>query len=132
MDKYQEKRIIVVAEEVGYNTIKSPVTTEGVLVKALKLLKEIDGQGSLKKAALKMGLSYRKAWGDIRDAEDFLSFSLIETVRGGKDGGLSKLTVEGKDLIAAFNELHNQFDLAIHRITRQFFNKLNKKEKEGS
>lgn len=94
----------------------------------VNLLKEIDLEGSLKKAAIKMGLSYRKAWGDIREAEFFFGFSLIQTVRGGKDGGLSKLSEEGRDLILAFEELHNQFDSAIHRITKQFFNKLNEKK----
>lgn len=98
----------------------------------INLLKEIDVQGSLKKAALSMELSYRKAWGDIKEAEEFLGFKLIETIRGGKDGGLSKLSEAGSELLLAFSELHNQFDQAIHRITRQFFNTLNQKETKGN
>ncbi|MCK5821928.1 MAG: LysR family transcriptional regulator [Bacteroidales bacterium] len=94
----------------------------------IELLKEIGLHGSLKKAAIKKGLSYRKAWGDIKEAEEFLELSLIVSTRGGKDGGLSLLTEDGRELIAAFDELHYQFDQAIHRITRQFFNKLNKKD----
>ncbi len=94
----------------------------------IELLKEIDLHGSLKKAAAKKGLSYRKAWGDIKEAEEFLSLVLIDSSRGGKDGGLSRLTDDGIELLAAFEELHKQFDQAIHRITQQFFNTLNQKE----
>lgn len=98
----------------------------------IELLKEIGLHGSLKKAAIVRGLSYRKAWGDIKEAEEFLGLSLIDSTRGGKDGGLSQLTEDGKELLLAFEELHFQFDLAIHRITRQFFNKLNKKDTPGT
>jgi len=94
----------------------------------IELLKEIGLHGSLKRAAINRNLSYRKAWGDIKEAEGFLGFHLIDSSRGGKNGGLSQLTDDGKELLAAFEELHIQFDQAIHRITRQFFNKLNKKD----
>ena len=96
----------------------------------IELLRGVDKYGSLKKAAQEKRLSYRKAWGDIRIAEEFLGFDLIESTRGGKNGGLSRLSENGTELLAAFDELHNQFDQAIYRITRQFFNKLNKKDTE--
>ncbi|MBT3241657.1 MAG: LysR family transcriptional regulator [Bacteroidetes bacterium] len=94
----------------------------------VSLLKLIEKHGSLKSAAGIQGLSYRKAWGDLRKAEDFLGFRLIETVRGGKDGGLSRLTEDGRGLIEAFTELHKQFDEAIYNITKRFFRQLNEQE----
>lgn len=89
------------------------------------LLKKIDQLGSIKMAAESQGMSYRKAWGDIREAEVFLRFDLIQTIRGGKEGGLSRLTDDGLELVAAFDELHAEFDKAIHRITKKFFRQLN-------
>ena len=107
----------------------SAVSGEGILGDGkYRLLRTIEEKGSLKAAAENLGMSYRKAWGDIKEAEGFLGLSLIDSTRGGKDGGLSRLTEDGKELLAAFEELHYQFDQAIHRITRQFFNKLNKKD----
>ena len=96
----------------------------------IDLLIGIESLGSLKMAAEKVGLSYRKAWGDIKNAESFLGFELVKGVRGGKDGGLSRLTSDGENLVLAFQELHKEFDQAIYRITRQFFHKLNKGDEE--
>ncbi len=92
----------------------------------VNLLREIQNNGSLRSAADTLGLSYRKAWGDIRKAEKFIGFALVEKIRGGKDGGLSRLTPDGKELVEAFDHLHQEFDEAIYRTTKKFFHDLNK------
>lgn len=92
----------------------------------VNLLNEIRTLGSLRSAAESLKLSYRKAWGDLRQAEEFLGFDLVETVRGGKDGGLSRLTDDGNELVEAFLHLHRDFDEAIYRTTKLFFHELNK------
>lgn len=94
--------------------------------KLVRLLSGIQENGTLRSAAESMGLSYRKAWGDIRRAESFIGFPLVEKVRGGKDGGLSRLTVDGAGLVEAFGQLHKDFDEAIYRTTKKFFHELNK------
>lgn len=94
--------------------------------KLVALLKCIQENGSLRSAAESLSLSYRKAWGDIRKAEKFIGFALVEKVRGGKDGGLSRLTDDGTELVEAFSHLHNDFDEAIYRTTKKFFHELNK------
>ncbi|HAF31079.1 MAG TPA: hypothetical protein DCG75_18740 [Bacteroidales bacterium] len=91
-----------------------------------ELIDGIDQLGSLKAAADKLGISYRKAWGMIRDAEEKLGFCLTEKHRGGQHGGNSVLTPEGKELIEAYKELLLEFDDAIYQITKKFFNKVNK------
>jgi len=92
----------------------------------VKLLAGIQESGTLRSAADSLGLSYRKAWGDLRKAEKFVGFPLVEKIRGGKDGGLSRLTADGAELVAAFNHLHQEFDEAIYRTTKKFFHDLNK------
>jgi molybdate transport system regulatory protein len=94
--------------------------------KLVKLLAEIRINGSLRSAADSIGLSYRKAWGDIRKAEEFIGFALVEKIRGGRHGGLSRLTAGGEELVAAFGQLHQEFDKAIYRTTKKFFHDLNR------
>lgn len=91
-----------------------------------ELIEYIDQLGSLKAAADKLGISYRKAWGMLKDAEEKLGFCLTEKHRGGQHGGNSLLTQEGKELIEAYKELLVEFDDAIYQITKKFFNKVNK------
>ncbi len=94
----------------------------------LALLKEIDKTGSLKAAADNLSISYRKAWGNIKHAEEMLGFVLVEKHRGGKSGGKSQLTDEGRNLLNAYDELKEDFETSIKEITRKFFRKINKKE----
>jgi molybdate transport system regulatory protein len=96
--------------------------------KLVRLLKGIQDTGTLRSAAESLGLSYRKAWGDIRKAEKFIGFSLVIKIRGGKDGGLSRLTADGTELVEAFAQLHKDFDEAIYRTTKKFFHDLNKQQ----
>ncbi len=94
--------------------------------KLVQLLVGIQQSGTLRSAAESLGLSYRKAWGDIRKAEKFIGLPLVQRIRGGKDGGLSRLTPDGTELVEAFAQLHKEFDEAIYRTTRKFFHDLNK------
>lgn len=91
-----------------------------------ELIDYIDQLGSLKAAADKLSVSYRKAWGMIKEAEEKLGFPLTEKHRGGQHGGNTVLTEEGKELIEAYKELLVEFDEAIYQITKKFFNKVNK------
>ncbi len=94
----------------------------------VKLLGVIADKGSIRSAADELGLSYRKAWGDIRKAEQFLGFPLVQKIRGGKAGGQSKLTSDGAELVEAFRQLHEGINLAIHNTTKKFFHQLNKSD----
>ncbi len=91
----------------------------------LCLLDEINRLGSLKAASDKMKISYRKAWGNLKETEEIIGFKLITKTRGGISGGKSELTSEAKELLIAYNELKKDFDLAIKNITKKFFNKIN-------
>ena len=100
---------------------------EGVLGDGrLALLREIDKTGSLKSASDNLKISYRKAWGNIKQAEELLGFNLVEKHRGGKNGGNSELTTEGIQLLAAYDELRVEFDKSVKKITKEFFHKINK------
>ncbi len=65
----------------------------------IELLETVRDEGSLNKAAKKMGMSYRHLWGTIKKIEDRLDFKLVETVKGGKKGGGTSLTEKAEEII---------------------------------
>ena len=89
------------------------------------LLNVINEIGSIKEAAGKLDISYRKAWGIIQKMEEELGFSLVNRIRGGSQGGKTTLTEDGLKLIHAHKELRIEFDKAIHVYTKKFFHELN-------
>lgn len=78
-----------------------------------ELLKAIDEAGSLNNAVRKMGMTYRRTWGNLRETEKKLGFPLIRPTRGGVTGGSTVLTLEAKIIIAAFEEFHTKYDSII-------------------
>ena len=72
-----------------YKLWLSAVSGEGIIGEGqYQLLREIEKKGSLKAAAECLGTSYRKAWGDIKNAEELLGYDLTEKVRGGIDAAI--------------------------------------------
>jgi len=82
-----------------------------------QLLFAIDRAGSLRKAAEQLGISYRKAWGDIRAAETHLGFELVMRQRGGNAGGSSVLTERARQLLQAFEKVKTNIETLV---TREF------------
>ena len=79
----------------------------------IQLLKEVHKSNSLVAAANTLNISYRKAWGDVKNAEKLLEVQLIDRKRGGECGGTSTLTEDAKRIIEAWDNLHTKFDKAI-------------------
>lgn len=101
--------------------------TEGQMINqyGFDLLLAIEETESLKITAGKMNVSYRKAWGDLKDIEKGLKLKLVERQRGGAQGGKTYLTNEGKNLLHAYKELRIEFDKTIYSITKKFFSSIN-------
>jgi molybdate transport system regulatory protein len=108
----------------NYKLWLSSVTGEGIIEEdRYKLLQLIRDKGSLKAAAEEMKISYRKAWGDMKKAEELLGYELIIRQRGGKDGGQSMLTDKAIRLLEAYKELHTSMDDAVEQAYQEFKNK---------
>ncbi len=99
----------------------NPVLTE----EHFELLVNIGEVGSLVATAERMKISYRKAWGLLRQSEQTLGFPLIEKHRGGRDGGNTFLTPEGKNLVESYKELRVEFDSTVKVIVKNFFHRIN-------
>lgn len=67
-----------------------------------RLLALIDQQGSITAAAKAMGISYRKAWGQLQAMELQSPWPLVERSKGGSDGGRSQLTAHAQQLLQQF------------------------------
>ncbi len=86
----------------------------------IELLKQIAQTNSLSAAANILKISYRKAWGDIKNAEFMLGIKLIVRKRGGKCGGTSTLTDDARKIIEAWDKLHNNIDTNIESLIIEF------------
>ena len=86
-----------------------------------RLLRAIEETGSLRAAAGTMDMAYTKALKILRQAEQALSCSLTTRATGGKDGGGSRLTPEGKELLAKYEAYRDQCAEANRRIYHQIF-----------
>ena len=66
------------------------------------LLRTIEQTGSLQKAAESMEMAYSKAWKMIKEMEQLWGFPLTYRDIGGKNGGGSSLTPEGRFLLKRY------------------------------
>ena len=108
-----------------YKLWLSAVSGEGIIGEnTYAILKAIGETGSLKSAAEQMGISYRKAWGDIKNSEELLGYDLTEKQRGGVGGGASTLTQKAKNLLEAYDTLHKKMDDAIEDAYDDFKDKI--------
>jgi len=75
------------------------------------LLSLVEETGSLHKAAQNLKMSYRAAWGKVRDYEDRMGTSLLEKGRHGRTG--AHLTPEGKLVLFHFKHIMEEMDKLI-------------------
>lgn len=90
--------------------------------KRIELLRQIDRCGSLSAAAKAVGMSYKGAWDTIDTINNLSGKELVSRTSGGKGGGGSVLTNEGKNLLQMYDlfaEAHDRFinELANHSDT---------------
>ncbi|PSP32326.1 molybdenum-binding protein [Halobacteriales archaeon QH_10_67_22] len=82
------------------------VTVDG---RDVALLRAVADHGSLNAAATALGRSYSRAHSRLGDLEEALG-PLVDRERGGADGGGSRLTDEGRALLARFDRLAAALD----------------------
>ncbi len=85
------------------------------------LLKIIDEQGSIARAARLLKIPYRKAWGQIKAMEDQLGLPLVQKQTGGTGGGGGRLTPEAKDLLSKYESLTHGLEELVNDKFRDIF-----------
>jgi molybdate transport system regulatory protein len=86
-----------------------------------RLLRGVRQTGSLRKAAAELGMSYNKAWWNIRTMEERLGFALLVRSTGGATGGGSTLTPEAEDLLARFDAFEREATDALQALFVRHF-----------
>lgn len=79
----------------------------------LRLLQLIAETGSLAQAATAMGLSYRRAWGKVKELESNLGMQLVQSEVGGAGGGHTTLSPDARELVAAYGRFLDRMTVAL-------------------
>lgn len=88
-----------------------------------QLLHAIEEYGSLRTAARSMGMAYTKALKILNNAEAILKFPLTTRRAGGKTGGGSQLTPEGKEWLTRYENYRDACIYANQQLYLEFFSK---------
>ena len=91
-----------------------------------RLLHLIEETGSLRAAALSMGMAYTKALHLMKRAEKNLGFSLTARTIGGKGGGGSVLTPEAKEFLHDYETWRNACIQSSRDLYTQVLSKYNR------
>jgi len=96
--------------------VKLWVESDGRLVMSdyrLRLLELIGETGSLAHAAAALGLSYRRAWGKVKELESNLGIHLVESEAGGAGGGHTSLSPQAIALVAAYRRFRERAEAGV-------------------
>ena len=86
-----------------------------------RLLRGVAETGSLRAAAMQMGMAYTKALKLLKNAENALGCKLTMRMTGGKDGGGSILTPEGKEWLARYEAYRDACIQSNQALYERFF-----------
>lgn len=89
-----------------------------------QLLSLIESTGSVRIASQKMGISYSKAWKILNNLEEQMGYFILVRKPGGKSGGETHLTEQGKEMLEWFEGLERECNKAIHDIFIRHYEKL--------
>jgi molybdate transport system regulatory protein len=82
----------------------------------MDLLRLIEETGSLRQAAISMGMSYRNAWGVMRHIEEEAGGKMVDSKRGGSSGGRTVLTPLAKDMMGEYDRARERVEQALSGI----------------
>jgi molybdate transport system regulatory protein len=86
-----------------------------------QLLELIDKCGSLRRAVAELDMSYRNAWGYLRELERAAGVRLLERAPGSGPRSGMRLSAEGRDFLARYWKFRRGLDeVADRRFARSF------------
>jgi len=81
-----------------------------IIGKAISLMRAIDTEGSITRAATVVPMSYRSAWDLIDSINNSSPFPVVSTSTGGRSGGGAKLTRHGRELLDLYTSLEKSYE----------------------
>ena len=94
-----------------------PIIGEG----RMAILEAIHQHGSILQAAKTTGVSYRKVRGAIRDMEKAVGQTLVQSYRGGHQGGGAALTPAAHELVKRYQNISRGFQEALDNRFEEVF-----------
>lgn len=70
-----------------------------------ELLDAIARTGSIRQAAAQLGMSYMRAWTLVRTMNACFAVPLVEAERGGRSGGVARLTPDGQRVLELYRDI---------------------------
>ena len=86
-----------------------------------RLLRAVEETGSLRAAALSMGMAYSKALRLVKQAEKGLGYALTARHIGGTAGGGSRLTPQGKEFLQRYGAYKAACEQANAQLYLEYF-----------
>ena len=86
-----------------------------------EFLRRVDETGSIQAAAACMNMSYSKGWKMVNQAEKEMGFLFLERSKGGKNGGSSLITEEGRLFLERYHEMEEGLKAAGKELFERYF-----------
>lgn len=86
-----------------------------------ELMEHIQTTQSLKESCRMMGMAYSKGWKILKRAEEDLGLQVIVSSRGGKSGGTTMLTEDGKRFLAAYRNMEREMNQTLAEGMEKYF-----------
>lgn len=83
----------------------------------IRLLEEIEREGSINRAAKAVPLSYKAAWDAIDTMNNLAPEPVVVRVAGGRQGGGTQLTEYGRRVVAMYRALEIEYQSALDRLS---------------
>lgn len=85
----------------------------------IELLEKIEQTGSIRQAALLMGMSYRVAWQAIEALNELADAPVVDRAVGGRGGGGAVVNEHGQRLIRSFRLLESEHARFVTRVNQK-------------
>ncbi len=89
----------------------------------IHLLEKIDELGSINKAAKAVGIRYTTAWTTVNLINQMAEQPIVRRLTGGKGGGGTSLTPEGKKIVSQFRIIEEEQRNFLKRLEFRFSEK---------
>ncbi|TKB26332.1 LysR family transcriptional regulator [Desulfopila sp. IMCC35006] len=86
-----------------------------------EILELIEQEGSIAKAAEKMGMNYKKAWTHVKILRENIADELVVAQKGGGETGGTVLTPKAGDLIQKYRRLQQEIENFANKRFRELF-----------
>jgi molybdate transport system regulatory protein len=96
------------------------------------LLRVIDELGSIKQAVERFEMSYRNAWGYLRDLERAAGFRILDRRPGGSRAAGTRLTPKGREFLDGYDRFERDLERSMARCFIRAFPEAAKPARRGS